>query len=235
MCTAVSKPVSDPCPPFAPSGKVAFIGDAFFFPEAALRALSGEFAAIEALRLSDLKELPAANLKLLVIEETFSADLVARFSHYREAAGRVPVALAYRDVRLARRTLAELHRSVTLWECGFLKMSASLDAWLAALRLLMVGEAHVPVELLYTSDGAEVFAPTPRRSSAECGLSRREREVLGLVSTGRRNKVIARDLGLSEHTVKLHVHHVIKKLGVRNRTEAAQWLLAQRHCHRGGR
>src|SRR5690606_5102568 len=52
-------------------------------------------------------------------------------------------------------------------------------------------------------------------------LTGREREILSAVARGRQNKIIAADLGLSEHTVKLHIHNIITKLGVHNRTEAA--------------
>ena len=59
----------------------------------------------------------------------------------------------------------------------------------------------------------------PRRSGGE--LTRREREVLGLVQQGLSNRQIARTLWIAESTVKLHVHHVLEKLGVQSRTEAA--------------
>ena len=52
-------------------------------------------------------------------------------------------------------------------------------------------------------------------------LTPREMDVLELVAEGMQNKHIAGHLQLSEHTVKLHLHHVISKLGARNRTEAA--------------
>lgn len=58
-------------------------------------------------------------------------------------------------------------------------------------------------------------------------LTPREREVLELVSQGCRNKIIAHELGVSEHTVKLHIHHIITKIGVRNRTAAATWYLSR--------
>ena len=54
-------------------------------------------------------------------------------------------------------------------------------------------------------------------------LTPREKEVLALVASGHPNKVIARDLDVSCHTVKLHIHRIIAKLGVNNRTEAAVW------------
>lgn len=52
-------------------------------------------------------------------------------------------------------------------------------------------------------------------------LTARELEVLARVAQGHQNKIIAFDLGLSEHTIKIHLHNIIQKLGVHNRTEAA--------------
>ena len=60
-------------------------------------------------------------------------------------------------------------------------------------------------------------------------LTEREREVLSLVSSGKSNKEIARRLGITEHTVKLHNHNVCNKFGVANRTAAANlYFAAQR-------
>jgi len=58
-------------------------------------------------------------------------------------------------------------------------------------------------------------------------LTRREREVLELITRGRSNKRIALELGISEKTVKTHVGHLLAKLGVSDRTQAA--LLAVQH------
>jgi DNA-binding NarL/FixJ family response regulator len=52
-------------------------------------------------------------------------------------------------------------------------------------------------------------------------LTPREREVLGLIGRGMANKVIARELNLSEKTVKAHVSNILAKLGVSDRTQAA--------------
>lgn len=62
--------------------------------------------------------------------------------------------------------------------------------------------------------------PTRHRQAGEL-LTRREREVLELVSQGRSNRQIARALWIAESTVKVHIRHVFEKLGARSRTEAA--------------
>jgi DNA-binding NarL/FixJ family response regulator len=59
------------------------------------------------------------------------------------------------------------------------------------------------------------------------GLTRRERQVLELIAGGRSNKRIALELGISEKTVKTHVGHVLDKLGVSDRTQAAMLAVKQ--------
>jgi ATP/maltotriose-dependent transcriptional regulator MalT len=74
-----------------------------------------------------------------------------------------------------------------------------------------------------------VIAPSPRDEWAlgeHEGLSRREQDVFALLANARSNRDIASELFISEATVKVHVRNILRKLGVRNRTEAA--LLAAR-------
>ncbi|MFE0252475.1 MAG: hypothetical protein HOZ81_25540 [Streptomyces sp.] len=52
-------------------------------------------------------------------------------------------------------------------------------------------------------------------------LTDRERQVLALLGSGLPNRLLARQLGIAERTVKAHVAHIIKKLGLRTRLEAA--------------
>jgi LuxR family maltose regulon positive regulatory protein len=55
-------------------------------------------------------------------------------------------------------------------------------------------------------------------------LSQREHEVLRRIAAGDSNKMIARALSLSPHTVKRHVANILDKLGARSRSQAAAWL-----------
>lgn len=68
---------------------------------------------------------------------------------------------------------------------------------------------------------ALAHAERPRDHAQFASLSKREREVLTLVAEGLSNKQIGRQLFISDVTVKVHVRHILEKLGVRTRTEAA--------------
>jgi DNA-binding NarL/FixJ family response regulator len=75
----------------------------------------------------------------------------------------------------------------------------------------------------------ELAAPCPaRRELAARGVTRREREVLGLLAAGRRTDEVARDLTLSRETVRGHVKSVLRKLEVRTRAAAVALLVAER-------
>jgi NarL family two-component system response regulator LiaR len=73
---------------------------------------------------------------------------------------------------------------------------------------------------------AHLAAPGPAAPVSAEQLTRREREVLALIAAGRSNKRIALELDIAEKTVKTHVGHLLAKLGVADRTQAA--LLAVR-------
>jgi DNA-binding NarL/FixJ family response regulator len=66
----------------------------------------------------------------------------------------------------------------------------------------------------------EPAAPAPAPPEV---LSGREAEVLALVAKGLANKQVARSLGISEHTVKVHLNNVYRRIGVNDRTSAALW------------
>lgn len=70
---------------------------------------------------------------------------------------------------------------------------------------------------------AHALNAPPAASHAD--LTEREREILGLLSDGRSNKEIARVLGISDATVKVHIKHVLSKLNMKSRLEAAVWAL----------
>ena len=68
------------------------------------------------------------------------------------------------------------------------------------------------------------------RSPHEAGLTDQERRIVELIAIGLSNKVIGRELGIAEGTVKVHVKHLLRKLDLRSRVEAAVW--AVEHLHK---
>ena len=78
-------------------------------------------------------------------------------------------------------------------------------------------------EILATALRQPAKAPSSQLSS----LTNREYEILSLIAKGMSNKVIARELDISDGTVKVHVKHLLKKLGLRSRFEAAVWMVNQ--------
>lgn len=71
---------------------------------------------------------------------------------------------------------------------------------------------------------ADAAMNPPPPTSAET-LTEREREILAELADGHSNKEIARELGISDATVKVHIKHLLRKLGVKSRLEAAVWAL----------
>lgn len=109
-------------------------------------------------------------------------------------------------------------------------MDLRLDVWLSVIRLMLCGGEYLPPEaMIQTQTGdsrpANVVQSshgTKRRGESNVAeLTAREMQILEMVSRGLQNKLIAAAFGLSEHTVKIHLHNIIRKLGVHNRTEAA--------------
>jgi DNA-binding NarL/FixJ family response regulator len=112
--------------------------------------------------------------------------------------------------------------ALTLGLQGYIPMSSSLEIAIAALRLVMAGGHYYPhVAATSRRWRQSKDKPAPARAPGNSHLTPRERAVFHLLSAGLPNKLIARELGMAVSTVKIHVHHILKKLNVQNRTEVA--------------
>ena len=99
---------------------------------------------------------------------------------------------------------------------GYLLKDCDPRDLLAGVRAAAQG--HAPLDPRV----ARALLPTATASPLD-DLSARERQVLELVSQGLANKQIGRVLGISERTVKVHLGHVFRRIGVTDRTSAALW------------
>lgn len=105
---------------------------------------------------------------------------------------------------------------------GFLPASLSLKVLMGALDLVLAGGVYVPSSLIEAGPARPVaWAAGNGHAEPGSGLTRRQRDVLALISQGKSNKLIADALAMSESTVKAHVKQIIRRLQVANRTQAA--------------
>ena len=112
-------------------------------------------------------------------------------------------------------------RSVALGASGYLLKGCSRDELLAAIRTAASGESAWTRDELRRVTGA---LATPRLAAdVEVPLTQRESEVLRQLAYGLTNKEIAQALHISYETVKEHVQHILRKIGVSDRTQAAVW------------
>jgi two-component system, NarL family, response regulator LiaR len=109
---------------------------------------------------------------------------------------------------------------------GYLLKNAEPSELARAVRSAHAGEAIIDPTVAARLVRA-IGASTRAHSEHQDVLTPREREVLELIAGGRSNKRIAFELGISEKTVKTHVGHLLAKLGVADRTQAALLALRQ--------
>lgn len=102
---------------------------------------------------------------------------------------------------------------------GYVLKDSSLTEIRAAVEQVLAGQVAIPSSLL--SRALQRPAEVPADAALVARLTPREKEVLTLITSGKTNKEIGRDLSISPATVKVHVERVIAKLGVSDRTEAA--------------
>lgn len=120
---------------------------------------------------------------------------------------------------------------------GFCLSNSQRAILLASFELVMLGEIVLPSAfvLSMTAPNADHAMSVSAESAGRCEdyrltgrkLSVREAQILDFLRQGAPNKVIARNLSLSESTVKVHVKAILKKVGACNRTQAALWATRQ--------
>ncbi len=109
---------------------------------------------------------------------------------------------------------------------GYLVKDMPCSPLIASLQLASLGEKVLPsslIDVLAKQQYQPISLTDYQPAVEQANLSQREMDVLCCLMTGYSNKVIARQLELSEATVKVHVKAILRKLKVGNRTQAAMW------------
>lgn len=135
------------------------------------------------------------------------------------------IVAAHPDARIVALTTydgdADIHRALDAGACGYLIKDMLGEHLVSAIRLAASGKRVIPPEV-----AGKLAEFVPR-----VDLTGREVEVLRLVAKGLRNRDIGRVLGRTEETIKVHVKHVMEKLGVTDRTEAVTLALQRGIIH----
>ncbi|WP_162265840.1 helix-turn-helix transcriptional regulator [Celeribacter ethanolicus] len=213
-----------------------------------LRTIENEFQGVEAKLFNDVatwqvvysNQTPPERqaTRLVIVDERQAEEFMSSaLSELRVREG-IRIAFGVRDMASAMRLAERWVDEIASAEMSLLPMNLNLTAWIQLIRLIDCGANYLPAPIFnciaHESDvqnnRAEMIKHPHRpqslseREASACrmaDLTPREREVLSLVAAGRPNKAIANDLSVSAHTIKLHIHRIMTKLGVSNRTEAA--------------
>jgi DNA-binding NarL/FixJ family response regulator len=117
-------------------------------------------------------------------------------------------------------------RALALGAAGYLLKHEDREKWLDVIRKAAAGESTWSREELRRITGA---ASIPRQSNdIDIPLTQREGEVLRLLASGLTNREISQQLEISYETVKEHVQHILRKVGVVDRTQAAIWAVRKK-------
>lgn len=231
---------------FTPAGSrndrpvILFVGDHVSFSDTFLRMIGEEFSHFQVIcnRRIEWAEnkvsTDGAGITLAIMDCRLGPPALMALKRIGRMAPTIQPVLAYGSVAEITGVLNSADDYAALDRLSFLPMRTSIDAILSILHLLISGECHLSndvVQVLLKSQRGSNHTPddgagNPVRPLADPqvdldALTAREQQVLSLLSEGQPNKTIADQLELSPSTVKLHIHHIIAKLGVRNRTEAA--------------
>lgn len=132
----------------------------------------------------------------------------------REKFSKVPII-----VLSASSEMADMHKAKELGAAGFMNKASQAEDMVSSITRVLEGKTCFPDDLK-TVDGE------PSRASLAGSLTPRQIEVLIYLCEGMSNKLIARELEMSENTVRVHVSAILSTLGAVNRSEAI--LIAQR-------
>lgn len=186
----------------------------------ALRQAMNGVAVIGAANLDEARAALDAreSVDLLILDlDMPGMDGFAGLASVRASYPAVPVAIVS-----STREPAVMRRAIEFGAAAFVPKSAALETIASALQSVLDGEVWLPPEMM-GEDAGTVPDDFARRVSE---LTPQQLRVLTLLSQGKLNKQIAHELSVGEATVKAHVTAILKKLGVRSRTQA---VIAARH------
>ncbi len=171
------------------------------------------------------------DLTSVYVEDNLVADEEeALFAHIRKLAPRAVIAVIVATAERERAMKAIFYGAL-----GIIGLNGTREDVLACLKLLLIGEVAVPRAAGLARDQID-FSDASSQLTAEVGvngsrrrLTVRETEVVNLIGLGKAVTLIAEELKLSPHTVRVHIARVMKKLDLRDRSALMHYAMTQRH------
>ena len=114
---------------------------------------------------------------------------------------------------------------------GFILKDATFDDFLRTIRAIATGASVLPATLtgsLFSQIVEQAIKEGKAKLIDSVRMTKREREVIELITQGLSNKEIAQKLNLATHTVKSHVHNILEKLALHTRLEVAAYAYTER-------
>ncbi|STQ91595.1 two-component system response regulator NarL [Iodobacter fluviatilis] len=176
----------------------------------------------------------ASGAEGLLVVEANNPDLVILDLNMKEMDG-IATLRAIKELDLDSRVVmltvsdqsSDLVAAVRAGADGYLLKDMEPEEIIASLAEALDGQMAIPERLgrvlalaMREDDGSE-------RNAMMASLTEREREILGCLANGLSNKLVGRELGIAEGTVKVHVKSLLRKLNFRSRLEAAIWAVEQ--------
>ena len=207
---------------------IYFDGSSLYFSEMLLAAVAREFSEHSIIRSDDARNGYHSEIDLALVAPDRGKDFDAAVAALAELSPTARLVFCYDDPENGRALFKEHSPRIAANEISLMPMNVRLEAWISYLRLFLLGQSHISSELIFPCERNHFRSTQGHNASPMLQkLTSREAQILSLAAQGEQNKVIASQLNISEHTVKLHMHRVIRKLGVRNRTEAAHHFLSK--------
>lgn len=175
---------------------------------------------------------PAATPDLMLVDLMMPGmgDGITGIRRIRDAVPDVPlVVLSVKDHP------TEVRRAIEAGAFGYIPKASTAEVMQIAIDLVLAGGIYIPPDIL----GQD--RPEPERrgpavhETAMARLTPRQRDILALVADGLTNKQVARSLGVSAGTVKVHLAQILRTLGVQNRTQAVALAVGAKRRPEGGR
>ena len=113
-----------------------------------------------------------------------------------------------------------IHKSISLGASGFIPKTSAPEVTISAIQLVLSGGVYIPPHVLKPQTQTAENNQHSNNFDTFNALSKRQKQVLDLITLGRSNQAIADELDLTIPTIKMHVSAILKKLNVKNRTEA---------------